>query len=397
MKSTPPLSLPLLSTLWLLANAFTSGASPHAEVDFNRDVRPILAQHCFKCHGMDEHGRKGGLRLDVRENALGKGKSGNVAIVAGDAARSELVKRIDSSDEDEVMPPPHTKSVLPESAKAVLKAWIAAGAQYQEHWAYLPLKTPQIPPSPSSRSETVDQAHPIDAFIRSNLGKHGVQFSPEADKHTLVRRVYIDLIGIPPTPAEADAFVNDNAPEAYGALVDRLLASQHYGERWARRWLDLARYADTNGYEKDRPRNIWPYRDWVIRALNQDMPFDEFSIKQLAGDMLPSPTPDDLIATGFHRNTMLNEEGGIDPLEYRYYAMTDRVSVTGTTWLGLTLNCCQCHTHKYDPILHRDYFGVMALLNNAEEPAYHIETVELAAQRAAHAQKIERLAAETFK
>jgi hypothetical protein len=394
MKSTPPLSLPLLSTLWLLANAFTAGASPHAEVDFNRDVRPILAQHCFKCHGMDEHGRKGGLRLDVRENALGKGKSGNVAIVAGDAARSELVKRIDSSDEDEVMPPPHTKSVLPDSAKAVLKAWIAAGAQYQEHWAYLPLKTPQIPPSPSSRSETADQAHPIDAFIRSNLGKHGVQFSPEADKHTLVRRVYIDLIGIPPTPAEADAFVNDNAPEAYGALVDRLLASQHYGERWARRWLDLARYADTNGYEKDRPRNIWPYRDWVIRALNQDVPFDEFSIKQLAGDMLPEPTPDDLIATGFHRNTMLNEEGGIDPLEYRYYAMTDRVSVTGTTWLGLTLNCCQCHTHKYDPIQHRDYFGVMALLNNAEEPAYHIETVELAAQRAAHAQKIERLAAE---
>ncbi|MFN9911984.1 MAG: DUF1549 domain-containing protein, partial [Pirellulaceae bacterium] len=187
-------------------------------------------------------------------------------------------------------------------------------------------------------------------------------------------RLYLDLIGLPPTAAEADEFVNDRAPDAYERLVERLLASKHYGERWARRWLDLARYADTNGFEKDRPRTIWPYRDWVVRAINDDMPYDQFSIKQLAGDMLPDARSDDWVATGFHRNTMLNEEGGIDPLEYRFYAMVDRVGVTGTTWLGLTLNCVQCHTHKYDPIEHTDFYRLMALLNHAEQPTNYIPT-----------------------
>jgi Protein of unknown function (DUF1553)/Protein of unknown function (DUF1549)/Planctomycete cytochrome C len=354
-------------------------------VDFNRDVRPVLAQHCFKCHGMDDQGRKGKLRLDLREAAIGKGKSGELAIVPGKPDASEVIKRVFSKDEDELMPPPHTKTVLPESAKNILKAWIAEGATYEAHWAYVP---PKQAPLPTPR------VHPIDSFIQARLKQEGLKPSAEADKYTLVRRVSLDLTGLPPTPAEADAFVNDKSADAYEKLVDSLLASKQYGERWARRWLDLARYADTNGFEKDRPRPIWPYRDWVVRALNDDMPFDQFSIKQLAGDMLPKATPDDLIATGFHRNTMLNEEGGIDPNEYRFYAMVDRVSVTGTAWMGLTMNCCQCHTHKYDPILHTDFYRTMALLNNADEPTYFIPTPEVAAQQKAQEAKVAKLGAE---
>ena len=350
-------------------------------VDFNREVRPILAQQCFACHGMDEHGRKGKLRLDLRDAALTGGKSGELAIVPGKPEASEIIARLFSTDEDEQMPPPHTKKVLSEKDKATLKQWIAEGAPYDTHWAY-------TPPKPST-----DPTASIDRFIQDRLSKEGLKPSPKADPHTLVRRLYLDLLGLPPTPAEADEFINDPSPDAYTKLVDSLLTSKHYGERWARRWLDLARYADTNGFEKDRSRSIWPYRDWVVKALNDDMPFDQFSIKQLAGDMLPNPTPDDLIATGFHRNTMLNEEGGIDPNEYRYYAMVDRVSVTGTTWMGLTMNCCQCHTHKYDPILHTDYFSTMALLNNASEPTYHIPTPDIEAQTKTHTQKIAQLEA----
>lgn len=361
-----------------------SSATAVLAVDFNREVRPILAQHCFKCHGMDEHGRKGKLRLDLSDSAHGAGKSGKLAIVPGKPDESEVMRRILSADEDEVMPPPHTKTVLPESAKAILKAWIAGGAAYERHWAYVP-PVETTPPNPS--------IHPIDAFVRDRLQKDGLKASAQADPYTLVRRVYLDLIGLPPTPAEADAFVNDKSPDAYDRLVDTLLASKQYGERWARRWLDLARYADTNGFEKDRPRSIWPYRDWVVKALNADMPFDQFSIKQLAGDMLPGATSDDLVATGFHRNTMLNEEGGIDPNEYRFYAMVDRVAVTATTWMGLTMNCCQCHTHKYDPIEHTDYYRTMALLNNASEPTYNIVTPEIEAAQKEHNLKILRLEA----
>jgi len=362
-------------------------ASAHA-VDFNRDVRPVLAQQCFTCHGMDDHARKGKLRLDLAESAHGAGKSGEIAIVPGKPDASEVIKRILSTDEDEVMPPPHTKKVMSDKDKATLKAWIAEGAKYEAHWAY-------SPPKPST-----DAKASIDHFIHERLEKEGMKPSPEADAYTLVRRVYLDLTGLPPTPAEADAFVkaksiqSNGSVSAYEKLVDTLLNSPQYGERWARRWLDLARYADTNGFEKDRPRQIWPYRDWVVKALNDDMPFDQFSIKQIAGDMLPNASAEDLIATGFHRNTMLNEEGGIDPNEYRFYAMVDRVGVTGTAWMGLTLNCCQCHTHKYDPILHTDYYSVMALLNNADEPTYHIPTPDIEAQQKAHAAKIAQLEAD---
>lgn len=332
--------------------------------DFNTEVRPILSQHCFKCHGPDEPTRKGGLRLDVRDAAIKAAKSGAVALVPGKPAASELVTRIHSKDPDEVMPPPSTRHTLTAAEKKTLEDWISAGADYVPHWAFQP-------PTAVSPPDVGDSPWPhnaIDRFVLQRMAQRGLSPSETADPHTLARRVSLDLIGLPPTPAEVEEFLKDPSDAGYERWVDRLLASPRYGERWARRWMDLARYADTNGYEKDRNRSIWPWRDWVIRALNADMPFDRFTVEQLAGDLLPDPTRDQLIATGFHRNTMLNEEGGIDPLEFRFHAMTDRVATTGTTWLGLTVGCAQCHTHKYDPIQHREYYQLMAFLNNADEP-----------------------------
>lgn len=352
------------------------GAAP----DFNREVRPILSQYCFKCHGMDEKARKADLRFDVRESALG-------VITPGQPDKSEFIKRVFSHDDDELMPPPAAKRPMSEEQKQILRDWVQDGAKYEPHWAFIAPKLPSIPPVKNAASVQ----NPIDNFILARLEKEGLQPSPTADKYTLARRVYLDLIGLPPTPAEADAFVNDTAPNAYEKLVDKLLSSPQYGERWARRWLDLARYADTNGYEKDRNRTIWPYRDWVVRALNENLPYDQFSIKQLAGDMLPDATADDYIATGFHRNTMLNEEGGIDPLEYRYLATVDRVATTGTTWLGLTTGCAQCHTHKFDPITHTEYFQLMAFLNNADEPDYAINDATWQARHAANLKRADEL------
>jgi hypothetical protein len=339
-----------------------------AAPDFARDVRPILANHCFKCHGPDAKARKAKLRLDTRDGA---------AAALGKPGDSEVLTRVLSKDDDAVMPPPHAKKPLTEKQIQTLKDWIAAGAEYQQHWAFVPPRKPEV------RGQKSEVRNPIDHFVRERLAKEGLTPSPAADKYTLIRRVSLDLVGLPPTPAEVDAFIKDDSPQAYEKLVDRLLTSPHYGERWARKWLDLARYADTNGYEKDRPRTVWPYRDWVIRALNDDKPFDQFSVDQIAGDLLPNATPDQVVATGFHRNTMLNEEGGIDPLEFRYYAVVDRVSTTATTWLGLTLGCAQCHTHKFDPIPHADYFKVFAFLNNAEEPDYEVLTPELRAKQTA--------------
>jgi hypothetical protein len=286
------------------------------------------------------------------------------------------------------MPPPSAKIPLSPEQKAILTQWIEQGAPYAEHWAFAPLKKPAIPVVSHSDWEV---RNPIDAFILARLEAEGLTPAPPADRATLIRRVSLDLIGLPPTPEEADEFLRDTRPDAYEQLVDRLLASPRYGERWARRWLDLARYADTNGYEKDRPRSIWPYRDWVIRALNADMPFDQFTIEQIAGDMLPGASESQRIATGFHRNTMLNEEGGIDPLEYRFYAMVDRVNTTGTVWLGLTLGCAQCHTHKFDPIPIREYYRLMALLNNADEPTMDVHVPEIAAQRRQIQARIDQL------
>ncbi len=372
-----------------LVGAFA--ASPvWAEAEFTRDVRPILSGICFKCHGPDDKSRKGGLRLDLREEALKAGKSDELAIVPGKPEKSEIIRRITSTDPDEIMPPPKAKLELNAAQKKVLHDWVAAGAEYKPHWAFAAPKA--VPPPINHQPSTIN--HPIDSFVLARLEKEGLAPSPEADRPTLARRLSLDLIGLPPTLEETDIFVKDTAPDAYERLVDRLLASPRYGERWARRWLDLARYADTNGYEKDRTRNIWPYRDWVIRAMNEDMPFDVFTTKQLAGDLLPEPTTDDLIATGFHRNTMLNEEGGIDPLEFRYAAMTDRVATTGTAWLGLTIGCAQCHTHKFDPILHREYFQFMAFLNNADEPDLDLPTAEQTTKRASNLAQAAKLLAE---
>ena len=348
-----------------------------AAPDFNREVRPILANHCFKCHGPDERNRLAGLRLDNFAGATAKLADGNHAVLPGKLSASELLNRISAHD-DLQMPPATVAKPLSDAQKQILTRWVLSGAKYDPHWAFV---APRQAPLPASGSKW--QRNPIDYFTLAAMQKAGLKPAPEADRYTLVRRVYLDLIGLPPTPAQADAFARDKRPDAYERLVDSLLQSPHYGERWARRWLDLARYADTNGYEKDRPRSIYPYRDWVIHALNADMPFDQFTIKQIAGDLLPNATIDDRIATGFHRNTMQNEEGGNDPLEYRFHAMTDRVATTGTTWLGLTVGCAQCHTHKYDPIPHREYYKFMAFLNNANEIPMEIPTKDIAAKRAA--------------
>jgi hypothetical protein len=334
-----------------------------AEVDFARQVQPLLADRCLACHGPDEASREAGLRLDTLAGATAD-LGGYRAIAPGDPEASELIRRIASDDPGEVMPPPEAGPPLRTEEIELLRGWIAAGAAFQQHWAFVPPRRPALPSVETTRWPR----NAIDSFVLSRIESAGLTPSPPADPYTLVRRVYLDLTGLPPSPEQADAFAADPDPEAYEKLVDRLLQSPRYGERWARLWLDLARYSDTNGYEKDRPRSIWPYRDWVIAALNQDMPFDQFTLEQLAGDMLPGATASQRIATGFHRNTMLNEEGGIDPLEFRFYAMVDRVATTGTVWLGLTVGCAQCHTHKFDPISHTDYYRFLALLNNADEP-----------------------------
>ena len=346
---------------------------------FSSKVRPILATHCFKCHGPDDKARQARMRLDLRDEATKLTRTMHRPIVPGKPDESELIARIFSKDAN-IMPPPHAKLALSNEQKQILKKWIADGAEYRQHWAFAPPKQTVVPEVKNKQWVR----NPIDAFILARLEKEGLSPNSAADPYALIRRVSYDLIGLPPTPEEVDQFVREASakPErAYEALVDRLLASPQYGERWARKWLDLARYADTNGYEKDRQRSIWPYRDWVIDALNKDMPFDQFTVEQLAGDMLPIAMQSQRIATGFHRNTMLNEEGGIDPLEFRFHAMTDRVGTTATVWLGLTLGCAQCHTHKYDPIPHREYYQFMAFLNNADEPEMDVERPEIAKRR----------------
>jgi hypothetical protein len=384
----------LSSVRWTLAAVIALGASLTARglepLDFNHDVRPILSDNCFKCHGFDDAARKGKLRLDQRATALKGGKSGDPAIMPGKPDESELVKRIFNKDPDEVMPPKSGKGPLTEAQKNTLKRWVAEGAEYQTHWAFIAPKASALPAvkhAEWARNE-------IDRLVLAKLEAQGLAPSKEADKYTLVRRLYLDLIGLPPTPEEADAFVKDASPDAYKNLLEKLLASPQYGERWARRWLDLARYADTNGFEKDRQRSVWPYRDWVIKAFNSDMPFDQFTVEQLAGDMLPNPTTDQRVATGFHRNTMRNEEGGIDPLEYRFYSVVDRTAVTGTTWLGLTVMCAQCHTHKYDPITHKDYYSLLAFLDNCDEPEADLPSPEITAKRAEIERKIAALRAD---
>ncbi len=355
------------------ADADAAGpAAARASIDFNRDIRPILADKCLACHGPDPSQRKSGLRLDTLEGATGPAESGGRAIVPGKPAESELVARITSTDPDEVMPPKKHRKTLSAAEVARLKQWVAEGGSYRQHWAFI---APKLPAAPKvGRPEWV--RNPVDAFVLARLEKEGLKPSPEADKATLLRRLSLDLIGLPPTPDELDAFLADNSPGAYDKQVDRLLKSPHYGERWGRIWLDAARYADSDGYEKDKPRYVWAYRDWVINALNRDLPYDRFIIDQVAGDLVPNAGQDQKVATGFLRNSMINEEGGVDPEQFRMEAMFDRMDAIGKGVLGLTIQCAQCHTHKYDPITHDDYYRMFAFLNNSHEadiPVYSPE------------------------
>ena len=341
---------------WLgLACLGAATAAAEEPIRFRTDVLPILAENCFACHGFDKKHRAADLRLDDRAAAVEYG-----AIVPGDADASSLVERIDATDPDVVMPPPHSGKSLQPAQRDILRRWIAAGAEYESHWAFAaPVRTP--PP------DVPGVAHPIDRFVRGRLATAELAPSPPAAPETLVRRVHLDLTGLPPSQADLAAFAGDTQAGAYERLVDRLLASPQYGERWGRWWLDQARYADSHGYSYDRPRQIWKYRDWVVDAVNADMPFDRFTIEQLAGDLLPDATDRQRIATGFHRNTQFNQEGGIDPEQYRIEAVFDRVSTTATVWLGLTIGCAQCHDHKFDPVEQREYYGLFAFFNDQDE------------------------------
>ncbi|HEY0548560.1 MAG TPA: PSD1 and planctomycete cytochrome C domain-containing protein [Verrucomicrobiae bacterium] len=383
------------SVLIILFIAFTATSSSRAaaKLDFKRDVQPIFEQRCYECHG--EKKQKSGLRLDRRAAVFQGGDSGKPAIIGGKSSESPLLQRLTSKDADEMMPP--KGEPLSEAQVALIRQWIDQGASWpddgstsgKKHWAY---EKPVRPAVPKVRAQKSAIKNPIDAFALERLQQEKLKASPEAERATLIRRVSLDIIGLPPMVNEVDAFLADKSPGAYEKVVDRLLASPHYGERWARSWLDLARYADTQGYEKDNRRTMWPWRDWVISALNRNAPFDEFTIEQLAGDLLPNATQEQKVATGFHRNTMTNTEGGTDNEEFRHEAVVDRVNTTFGAWMATTMSCAQCHNHKYDPLTMKEYYQAYAFLNSTadvdaddERPTMKVptraQTVELAARR----------------
>ncbi len=338
-------------------------AAPSGKVQFGRDILPILSANCFTCHGPDEKPRKAGLRLDLGETATKKLKSGARAVVPGDVKNSELIARIVSDNPDERMPPAKTQKTLKDSEKALLKRWIEEGAAYQKHWAFVAPRRPALP----AVAHPAWPKNPIDRFVLARLEKEGLKPMPEADRYTLARRVTLDLTGLPPTIEVVDRFANDKSPDAYEKFVDQVLKAPTYGERWAHVWLDLARYADSNGFATDNLRTIWKYRDWVIDALNANMPYDRFTIEQIAGDLLPNATQEQIVATAFHRNTLTNDEGGTSDEEFRVAAVVDRVNTTLQVWMGITMACAQCHDHKYDPISQEEYFRLFAIFNQTED------------------------------
>ncbi len=345
-----------LSGLILGAGAISSTIAadvPVEEIQFNRDIRPILSDKCFYCHGPDASHREAKMRLDIREEALAK-----KAFVPGNPAESELVYRIFTDDEDDIMPPPKAHKSLTAEQKELLKRWIAGGADYQKHWAYEPPVKTEIPAGENG----------IDYLVGKRLTELGLKPSPEADRRTLDRRLHFDLVGIPPAPEQVTAFENDRSKDAYAKLVDELMASPQFGERMAIGWLDVVRFADTIGYHSDTPRNIWPYRDYVINAFNDNKPFDQFTREQLAGDLLPNPTQETKVASAFNRLLLTTEEGGAQPKDYEARMLTDRVRAVSAVWLGQTVGCAQCHDHKFDPIKQRDFYALGAFFADIEEP-----------------------------
>lgn len=323
-------------------------------LDFNRDIRPILSENCFYCHGPDKSHREAGLRLDDRASAIKK-----KAIIAGDSKNSSLVERIFTKDGDTLMPPADSRKKLSEAQKQTLKKWVEQGANYSMHWAYEP---PVKKPVPAS-------VNPVDHLVGVRLAKVGLKPSPEADRRTLARRLYFDLIGLPPKPAEVEAFLNDKSPDAYAKLVDSLLKNPHYGERMAIGWLDVVRFADTIGYHSDNPRNIWPFRDWVIQSFNSNKRFDRFTLEQIAGDLLPDASQETRIGSGFNRLLLTTEEGGAQAKDYEARMLTDRVRAIGTAWLGQTTGCGQCHDHKFDPFTSKDFYAMGAFFSDIRESA----------------------------
>jgi hypothetical protein len=374
----------LVVSIALLCCAPLRGADKPA-LDFARDVQPLLKKRCYSCHDGRKH--KAGLRLDVRASALRGGEAGKPAIVPGKSDKSDLIKRISSADDDEVMPPEGERLSAEEVRR--LREWIDGGAvwpdalagddaPWKHHWAFHP---PVRPPLPRVH-DTNWPRNPLDYFVLARLEKEGLKPSSLAERVTLLRRVYLDLIGLTPSVAEIDAFLADTSERAYEKAVDRLLASPHYGERWGRHWLDAARYADSDGFEKDKSRQVWFYRDWVINSLNRDLPYDRFVVEQLAGDLLPKATQDQRVATGFLRNSMINEEGGIDPEQFRMEAMFDRMDAIGKSILGLTIQCAQCHNHKFDPLTQAEYYRMFAFLNNDYEANVAVYTPDEQRRRA---------------
>ncbi len=364
-KRTRSAATALATAIGLAIPSHATAAEPTgAGIDFGRDIRPILSDNCFSCHGPDQNRRKAGLRLDVREGALQKLDSGATAVVPGHPEQSRLLQVIalPSSDDDH-MPPVKSGKKLTSSQVDLLRRWVAAGARWSEHWAYVAPVRPAVPPTRNRDLARND----VDRFVLAELERHGLKPNPEADRYTLIRRVSLDLIGLPPTIEEVDEFVADREPRAYERLVERLLASPHFGERLALAWLDQARYADTSGYHFDGFRQMHLWRDWVIRAFNDNKPFDQFTIEQLAGDLLPDPTVDQRVATGFQRNVMTNDEGGADPDEYLSKYVADRVTTTAQVWLGTTMGCAECHDHKYDPITTREFYQLYAFFHNVPE------------------------------
>lgn len=372
MNSAIKSFLKILSFVPLLMMAGpVRAAETDSRVDFTHDVRPILADNCFHCHGPDEAERQADLRLDVWENA-GDILGAETVITREQPGESELIARITSDDPDMRMPPADSGKTLTPEQIEILRQWVAQGAEIRSHWSFV---APQRPPLPAVKNQAWAR-NPIDSFVLARLEREGLEPSQAAAASTLLRRLSLDLIGLPPTLEEVAAFDSAQSNASYDGQVARLLASPHFGERWGRLWLDVARYADSDGFEKDKPRFVWMYRDWVINALNADMPYDEFLVEQIAGDLMPEPTQDKLVATGFLRNSMINEEGGIDPEQFRMEAMFDRMDAIGKGMLGLTIQCAQCHTHKYDPLSHTEYYGLFAFLNNCHEAQIAVTTPE---------------------